>query len=541
VEEWESFQALFMLFANVLNPGHFTTRAIFIGERSISGKGILCGLNPTRSRGWCSSSHLSAPLEDFWWGEICILPYTGEKLRNCEHDLSFFFPFSRYNLAVVSGALISVGKSIPLDSGKEELIVTIAILAAVVGTLAGGEANNFVGRRPVLIISAILFMFGPLMMACSNSLSILLLGRAVTGIGIGCNAMTTPIYVAEAAPHQLRGALVSCNTLLANLGALAACVCCAIWGGDGVRGGWRVIFGIGALPAIILIIGFLFFLPESPRWLMSEGRVEDAKVVLAQIRGGGDISEELREITMSIEESGQPEKQGRAGFINLFSSAPVRRALALGAIIMLVQQSSGINTLMYYSSSIAEMAGFTDNAAIWSGVGLSFFHTLGVAIGITVVDKFGRRPLMLWSQFLSVLALTALATSFCLSFSHCPKGHWSSFGCICDDVEVTCPPIVYGLLAIVFETIFLFFFGLGMSALPWTVASEIFPLHLRGVGVALCATVNCLGSMVVSSSFLSLAAPTRLNVHGCFALYAFLGLVGWAVLGFLQPETANLT
>ncbi|XP_006767899.1 PREDICTED: proton myo-inositol cotransporter, partial [Myotis davidii] len=245
-------------------------------------------------------------------------------------------------------------------------------------------------------------------------------GRLVVGLGIGIASMTVPVYIAEVSPPNLRGRLVTINTLFITGGQFFASVV------DGAfsylqKDGWRYMLGLAAIPAVIQFFGFLF-LPESPRWLIQKGQTQKARRILSQMRGNQTIDEEYDSIKNNIEE--EEKEVGSAGPVicRMLSYPPTRRALIVGCGLQMFQQLSGINTVMYYSATILQMSGVEDDRlAIWLASVTAFTNFIFTLVGVWLVEKVGRRKLTFGSLAGTTIALIILALGFLLSAQVSPR------------------------------------------------------------------------------------------------------------------------
>lgn len=481
---------------------------------------------------------------------------------------------------VVSGALLLVAKDLHLTRFEQESVVSATVAAAVCGALAGGPANQKLGRRPVILVSALLFVAGALLMALSPGFLTLAAGRAVVGLAIGATSTTAPLYIAEASPPELRGTLVSLNVVLITGGQAVAGVVDGLLAGR--AGGWRWMLGLSAVPAVVLGIGFLP-LPESPRWLVAAGRREAAAAALRKLRDREDVEQEVAEIEGALTAT----QHAQTTWTDLLASAPARRAIVLGCALQALQQLCAINTVMYYSAQILTMAGFAGaGQAIWLAAlvaGANFAFTL---CGLALVDRVGRRRLTLVSISGVCLALLFLGGAFwvesqrspallappahagvCADYARCmgcvedpgcgfcanatlpeaparclpahPGGGGPArdhgFSCPASQWHaVACPgangwPAVFGLL------LYLAFFSPGLGMTPWALNAEMHAPHLRAHAAAAATATNWICNLLVSFTFLDLVHA--LGAAGAFWLFAAVAAVGAAGLFLYLPET----
>ncbi|VDI17127.1 MFS transporter, SP family, solute carrier family 2 (myo-inositol transporter), member 13 [Mytilus galloprovincialis] len=324
-----------------------------------------------------------------------------------------------YDTGIISGSMLLMKDYFNLTTVYQEAIVSATIGAAALFALIAGIITERFGRKVVIMTASFVFTGGAIMMALSNSKEILLIGRLVVGAGIGFASMSVPIYVAEAAPASIRGALVSLNQLFITIGILLSSIVAGAFSGD-KENGWRYMLGIAGVPSIIQFVGF-FFLPESPRYLVNKGKVEEARKILEKLRDSSNVDNEMRDIEKSVKESREFEQSNVFATIGkMLGNQPVRKALLLGCLMQFFQQLCGINTVIYYSASILRMSGFPSKLAIWLVCVPFAVNFLATFLGIYLVERAGRRILTLGSFVGIIIALIVLAVGFQLSVIHTP-------------------------------------------------------------------------------------------------------------------------
>jgi SP family myo-inositol transporter-like MFS transporter 13 len=337
-----------------------------------------------------------------------------------------------YDTGVIAGALLELDADFDLDATRKELVVSITVAAAALGALCGAVFNERLGRKRTIMVASAIFFVGAVVMAAAPTAPwgwvIVLAGRFIVGIGIGLASMTVPIYLAECAPVHLRGRLTVADNMAITAGQFVAAV--IDYGFSYVGQGWRFMLGLAAIPAAVRFVAF-FFLPESPRWLVTRGRREAARGVLLRLRrdrgaSQGDVQEavdrELREIQENLEGSARENAHSipRKLWIML-TTRHLLMALVVGCGIQIIQQLSGINTVMYYAPTILHMAGVRDNhTAIGLGAVVAFGNFIFTLIGLYLVEKSGRRKLVLSSLAGVVVSLVLLGLAFYLTNSVSP-------------------------------------------------------------------------------------------------------------------------
>ncbi|KAM3608535.1 uncharacterized protein V6R79_000658 [Siganus canaliculatus] len=501
-----------------------------------------------------------------------------------------------YDTGVVSGAMLLLKKEMNLNNLWQELLVSSTVGAAALSSLAGGFLNGWFGRRVCILLASFIFSIGGVILGLAPDKVVLLVGRITVGLGIGIASMTVPVYIAEVSPPHQRGQLVTINTLFITGGQFIASVI------DGAfsylkHDGWRYMLGLSVIPSALQFIGFLF-LPESPRWLLQKGRNQEARQVLSRIRGGQSIDVEYDSIRTSIDEEEKGSGGGSLVFLRILRHGPTRRALVVGCGLQMFQQLSGINTVMYYSATILQMAGVrNDNQAIWLAAATSATNFIFTLVGVWLVERVGRRKLTLGSLLGTGLSLTLLAVGFLLSAQNSPaitlhpvhsqnstcRLYGSCEPCMLDPdcgfcyyengtgvYDTSCVPASqtstdhaawgrcynqtdgsgssiwaynycptsYSWIVLLGLILYLAFFAPGMGPMPWTVNSEIYPLWARSTGNACSAGVNWIFNVLVSLTFLHVAE--FLTYYGAFFLYAGLVVLGLFFIQGCLPETQGL-
>ena len=481
-----------------------------------------------------------------------------------------------YDTGVISGALVLLENpdQFDLTPVQSEAVVSATIFGAILGAMNGEWLNRRFGRRGVIILSSAIFTLGAALMGWAFSYSTLMFGRFIVGIAVGLASMTVPMYIAEVAPPEYRGTLVSLNTLFITGGQFVASLVGGVF--STVDGGWRYMLGLSAVPSILQFIAFMF-LPESPRWLINRNRQDEALVVLRKIRDSDHVVDEIK---MIVEDLTRTEKVSGGSWRDLQVKS-VRRALVLGCMLQALQQLSGINTVMYYSATIIQMAGFHDDSqAIWLSSIVAFSNFAFTILGLYLVERAGRRRLTLYSLAGVALALGLLGTGFYMAEVNSPRTtglgvcsvYDTCFDCVADNHCGYCPTTstlnlpgfcfpgnassptsgscsretwhfshcpgsssASGWFILLALFIYLAAFAPGMGPMPWTINSEIYPLHVRSRCVGLATSVNWLCNLLVAFTFLSITRA--FTTYGAFWLYAVIAFAGWIFLYKALPET----
>lgn len=411
-----------------------------------------------------------------------------------------------YDTGVISGAILFVQEDFRLATFQEEVVVSAVLLGCLIGAAFSGRLADRFGRRSVLIQVACLFILGALGTAFATGSVWLSIGRVIVGIAIGIASYTAPLYISEISPAGIRGKLVSLNQLMITIGILVSYL--ADYGLAASRG-WRWMFGLAAIPALILLIG-LAFVPESPRWYVKALMRERAREVLSKIRKPFEVDPELAEIEASF-------TQQQGSWRELLSPA-LRPALVIGIGLAIFQQFTGINTVIYYAPTIFQLAGLrSHSAAILATAGVGVVNVLLTIVALELLDRVGRRPLLLFGLVGMILSLALLGIGF-LTHNPAPALAWLSV--ICVMAYVAC-------------------FAISLGPIFWLMIAEIYPLKIRSLAMSLAAAANWGSNLLVALTFLSLLRA--LGGPQTFWLYALVGVAAWIFVLRLVPETKGKT
>lgn len=411
------------------------------------------------------------------------------------------------DVGVIAGAEQFIQREFGIGDGMLEHVVSSMMWGAAVGAaLAAWFAGRF-GRKRALACSAGLFVVGALSSAAAWSAAVLIVARVVLGLSVGIAAFTSPVYIAEVAPRQTRGAMVSTYQLMITIGIFIAYLSDT---GFTYVESWRWMLGVIAIPGALFLLGVLA-LPESPRWLMLKQRAEDAGDVLQKLRGDARLArEELSEINQQL---GNPQQ----GWRLFLQNRNFRRAVGFGVVMQVVQQFTGINIVVYYAPRIFADMGYGTGAqmAFTAAVGLA--NMLATLIAIVWVDRAGRKPI-LYGGF-TVMALS-LAT----------------FGFL---MQVGMEGTGAHLLGIATLLVFVIGFGCSAGPLDWILCSEVQPLKGRDFGMGASASANWLFTGLVGATFLTLL--DRLGGANTFWMYAGFNLLALLFTFAVVPETKGVT
>ena len=411
------------------------------------------------------------------------------------------------DIGVISGAEQFIQAYFHISDNYIEWIVSSMMIGAATGAAGAGWLSAGLGRRRTLIISATLFVIGSLLCAFAWSPAALVAARFLLGIAIGVAAFTAPLYLAEVAPQETRGAMISMYQLMITIGILGAFLS-NLWFSH--HGEWRWMLGIIALPGALFLLG-VFSLPESPRWLVMRGLVPQARDVLTHLRTDPAVVD--REVADIQEQLKIPQR----GWHMFLENRNFRRSVGLGVLLQIIQQLTGINVIMYYAPRIFEHVGFTVNAQMWGTVIVGVTNVLATFIAIAFVDRVGRKPILYAGFLVMAAGLGAVGTMLNLG------------------------TLTHGEQIFTVSMLLLFIVGFAMSAGPlvWAICSEIQPLKGRDFGIGVSTLTNWVANAIVGLTFLSLL--NGLGGAQTFWLYGGLNIVFLLLIIWFVPETKGVS
>jgi SP family galactose:H+ symporter-like MFS transporter len=412
-----------------------------------------------------------------------------------------------YDTGVISGAILFIKNQFSLSATMEEIVVSSVLVGAVMGAALGGALTGRFGRRGMIILAGLIFTVSALGTALAPTVAWLIAARIVSGIAIGIASFISPMYIAELVPAKVRGSLVAVNMLAITSGIVVAYLVDYAFSG---MHGWRYMFGLAAVPSIGLVIG-MWLLPDSPRWLISKSKVEQARKILARARTSSDVGPEITEIQKSMKQ------QGVGGMKGLFEPS-LRMPMIVGLGLAVFQQITGINTVIYYAPTIFKFAGITATGpAILAGAGLTMVMWVFHVLAIFLLDRVGRRPLLLVGVAGQIIGLAILGAAFQFPQLASFKSYVAIGGLV---TYVAC-------------------FAFGLGPIFWLLISEIYPLKIRGAAMSAVTVTNWALNLVVAVSFLTLVGV--LGQAGTFWLYGAIAVGAWIFFYLLVPETKGKT
>ena len=407
-----------------------------------------------------------------------------------------------YDTGVISGAILFIQHDFSLSASIEEVVVSAVLLGALVGAAAGGILADRLGRRRLLMLTALVFGLGALGAALALGTAWLVAARIVAGAAIGIASFVAPLYISEIAPVAIRGKLVAINQVALTSGIVISYLVDYTFAGSQA---WRWMFAMAMIPAAAFGIGLLF-VPASPRWLAARGHANQAREVLNQIRTPEQVAGELDEIQQSMKQQG--------GHWSELLSPLLRSAMIVGVGLAIAQQITGINTVIYYAPTIFKFAGLSSaSAAILASLGVGVVNVILTVVAMQLIDRVGRRPLLLVSLAGMSLSLIMLGLAFSL-----PQLSGS-----------------LGWIAVISLMLYVGSFAVGLGPVFWLILSEIYPLRIRGRAMSVGTVANWGANLIVALSFLTLTQI--LGKPATFWLYGIVSIAAWLFAFFLVPET----
>ncbi|XP_048137818.1 probable polyol transporter 4 [Rhodamnia argentea] len=423
-----------------------------------------------------------------------------------------------YDGGAMSGAIIFIQEDLRITEVQIEVLVGCLNIISLFGSIAGGRTSDIIGRKWTMGLGAVVFQAGVAVMTFADSFRALMIGRLLAGVGMGFGGMITSLYIAEISPTISRGTLTSFPEIFVNLGILLGYISNYAFAGLSVHINWRVMLGVGILPSVFLGLA-LFVIPESPRWLVMQNRVDEARLVLLKTHEDEREAEErLAGIQVAAGAGNSASKHGdKSVWLELLCpSPPLRRMLIAGIGIQCFQQITGIDAAVVYSPTIFKSAGTKGNSNLLAAtVAVGVTKTSFILVAIFLIDKIGRKPLL----YVSTIGMTVCLLSVAVSLSLLKEG-----------VAGAAP-----LLAILSVCSYVAFFSIGIGPICWVLSSEIFPLRYRAQAAALGAAGNRVCSGLITMSFLSVSRA--ITVAGTFFVFAALSAASVAFVYSHVPET----
>ncbi|HEY2005839.1 MAG TPA: sugar porter family MFS transporter [Solirubrobacteraceae bacterium] len=413
-----------------------------------------------------------------------------------------------YDTGVISGALLFIPNAFKLTPFLQGAIVASLLLGAMIGAAFAGRLSDRLGRRLLIIIAAVIFTVGALLAAASPTVWVLIAARFIIGLAVGSAALVVPLYLSEIAPTEIRGAIAGLNQLMIVAGILAAFIVNAILASSE---NWRLMLGLAAVPSLILLVGMLL-MPETPRYLVHTGEEEAAREVLEDLPGDEPPQERIGEI-QEVEQ----EEEGGSGLRALWRAKWVRPALLVATGLAVFQQLVGINTIIYYAPTTLTNVGFAKTSAIYANLIIGVVNVAMTVIAIRIIDRVGRKPMLLAGVAGMVGSLVVLGVSLSvLATPHHPGD----------------PAAVITLVCL---GTFIASFAATWGPVVWVMIPEVLPLSVRGTAMGVAVFGNWAANFLVSQTFPPLLKS--LGAGTVFLGYAGLGILAGLFVMFFVTET----
>jgi sugar porter (SP) family MFS transporter len=432
-----------------------------------------------------------------------------------------------FDSSVVNGAVDPIQEQFSLSESLTGFAVASALLGCAFGAYLAGRIADRWGRIPTMLVGAALFLVSSLGSGLAFAVWDLILWRLVGGLGIGIASVIAPAYIAEISPRHMRGRLASLQQLAITIGIFAALLSDAVFataaGGAGEDfwlglEAWRWMFMAAAVPAVIY--GFIALsLPESPRFLVLKGKDDEVRKIFARLWPGEDVDRSIKEMRDSIETDAQGSQKGALSG-NRFGLKPV---VWVGIILSIFQQFVGINVIFYYSTTLWKSVGFDESNSLVISVITSVTNIAVTFVAIALVDKVGRRPILLAGSAGMVASLGTMALAF--SQANVVDGAPSL-------------PGAWGPIALVAANVFVVSFGASWGPVVWVLLGEIFPTRIRARALGVAAAAQWIANFVVTVTFPALAATSLVLTYGLYALFAALSFV---FVMRVVPETKGVS
>jgi len=415
-----------------------------------------------------------------------------------------------YDTAVIAGAIGYLETKFQLTPAMTGWAASSAIWGCVIGAMFAGYLSDRMGRKKVLILTAVLFAVSAIGSAIPRNLTEFVIARLIGGIGVGAASMLSPLYISEISPANKRGTLVTSYQLAIVLGINLIYFINMLIAGAGneqwnIEFGWRYMLGSEVIPAALFLIA-LFFVPESPRWLASKNRDAEALDILEKLNGREHANQVLQDVKQTL----HTEK----GTVAELFAPGLRTAMIIGLFLALFSQITGINAIIYYAPEIFKSVGFGSNSALMQTVVIGITNTLFTFVAIRLIDRAGRRKLLLWGVSGMTICLIAVGIVYYLGFSNGP-------------------------LLLIFILGFIASFAFSLGPIPWVIISEIFPTKTRGIAMSFATFTLWIGVVLVTQ-----LTPVLLATFGGAVTFWIFGGNALLMLLFtykMIPETKGKT
>lgn len=411
-----------------------------------------------------------------------------------------------YDLGIISGSILFIDNEFNLTPFLSGLVVSSLLVAAAVGAVVSGPISQRLGRRNLIIVAALIFTLGSLGAAFAPTVGVLILSRAVLGIAVGLVSVAVPLYLSEMAPTEIRGTIGALNQFMITVGILAAYITSAALASAEA---WRWMLGLAVVPSFVLLLGMLF-MPETPRWLILKGREREARNVLLQSRSSEEAEQEIQDIK-EVERA-----EGRRGLGELL--APwVRPAIIAAVGLGVLQQITGANAIIFWLPTTLTEMGFEAAGAIYLNVFIGIVNIICTTIALLIIDRVGRKPMLLAGMAGMGLSFAILGSSLMLL------------------PDPTSPTDPAAIITVVFAATHVASFALTWGPVIWVAMPETLPLGIRGSAMAIAVFLHWIANFTVSQTFPSLSES--LGTGTTFVGYAVVSALAFVFVWARVTET----
>ena len=415
---------------------------------------------------------------------------------------------SGYDTGVISGALLFINETWVLPDTLQGFLVSSVLIGAVIGAATNGILADIFGRKKIIMATAVIFILGSILCAFAPNVYVLILSRIFVGFAVGIVNFVVPLYLSEVSPKNLRGTLVSLYQWAITAGILFSYFINAVFAQAVYN--WRWMLFAGVVPGLVLFIG-MCFMSDTPRWLVSKNRDDEAKKIFSKIEPDIEPEKEIAEIKETLVDN----RQEKAFRLKKWMIMP----FVVGIGIMFAQICTGINTIIYYAPTIFKTAGFDSNlTAIYATTGIGVVNFIMTIVAVFFTDRIGRKPLLYFGLTGVMLSLFALGTSFAFAGVLGSSLKWVAVGSL-----VT----------------YIICFAMSLGPIGWILVSEVFPLRIRGIAMSVCTVSNFAFNFFVVGSF-----PVLLHRIGgawTFWIFGIVSILCIIFVYFFVPETKGIS
>ena len=416
---------------------------------------------------------------------------------------------SGFDMGVISGALLFIKSDWNLGEDQQSLLVSAAIIGAIIGAAGNGFLADLYGRKKVIVATAVIFIVASVLCAFSPDITWLVISRMMIGLAVGMVNFVVPVYLSEIAPQRIRGMLVSLFQLAITAGILFSYLINGAFA-EAVYN-WRWMMGAGVLPALILLAGIIF-LEDTPRWLLSKQRESEARAVFKKIEPDKSVTKQIKEIKQNLEAE---KAAGEKVSFQRWMLMPV----FVGVGMMFAQICTGINTIIYYTATIFQNAGFASNtSAIYATIGVGAVNFVMTIVAIAFTDRWGRKPLLYAGLCGMLVALACLGTAFRFGDVLGESLRWVAVGSVI--VYIAC-------------------FAFSLGPIGWIMVSEVLPLKIRGFAMGICTVANFTFNLIIVSSFPILVS--KIGEGYTFWIFGVISVLCLLFVFFFVPETKGIS